>query len=163
MFKKLRVLSLRKYHINKLPDSIGELRYLGYFNLAHTEIASFPDSIKDLFSLQVLILRNCSRMSRLPPEAGTLINLRHLDIGGIKSITEMPSGMQELKYLQTLSDTLNSSKSSIPVVEYMAISFTVICVTQQLSESRPSCSFQFCICEVSSIDPSFSCEAVISR
>ncbi|KAK2639979.1 hypothetical protein Ddye_027774 [Dipteronia dyeriana] len=122
-FKKLRVLSLRKYHITKLPDSIGELSYLRYLNLADTEIASLPDSITDLFNLQVLILRNCSRLSMLPPEVGTWINLRHLDIGGIKSITEMPSGMQELKYLETLSNFIVGKDSGSPLKDLKNLMF----------------------------------------
>ena len=131
-FKKLRVLSLRKYHITKLPDSIGELRYLRYLNLADTEIASLPDSILDLFNLQVLILRNCSRLSMLPPEVDTLINLRHLDIGGIKSLTEMPSGMQELKYLETLSNFIvgKDSGSHLKELKNLKLLCGELCISQ---------------------------------
>ncbi|KAH9782481.1 putative disease resistance protein [Citrus sinensis] len=83
--KKLRVLSLEGYHIAHIPNSIKDLKLLRYINLSRTLIESLPESISSLFNLQ------------------NLLNLHHLDIGG-SFITEMPSGMNRLKFLQTLSD-----------------------------------------------------------
>ena len=133
MFKKLRVLSLRKYHINKLPDSIGELRYLRYLNLADTKIASLPKSITDLINLQIMILRNCSELSELFPSMGKLISLRHLDIKGIKPIGEiMPSGMQELKYLETLSNFIvgKDSGSHLKELKNLKLLCGELCISQ---------------------------------
>ncbi|KAK2643522.1 hypothetical protein Ddye_025285 [Dipteronia dyeriana] len=122
-FKKLRVLSLRKYYITKLPDSLGYLRYLRYLNLADTEVRSLPDSIILLFNLQILILRNCSRLLRLPRNVATLINLRHLNINGACLISEMPWGMSELKYLHTLSDFIVGTNSGSSVKDLKNLEF----------------------------------------
>ncbi|KAK2643519.1 hypothetical protein Ddye_025282 [Dipteronia dyeriana] len=122
-FKKLRVLSLRKYYITKLPDSLGYLRYLRYLNLADTEVRSLPDSIILLFNLQILILRNCSRLLRLPRNVATLINLRHLNISGACLISEMPWGMSELKYLHTLSDFIVGTNSGSSLKDLKNLEF----------------------------------------
>ncbi|KAJ4723916.1 Disease resistance protein [Melia azedarach] len=103
-FKRLRVLSLRNYYINELPNSIGGLRHLRYLNLAGTRIRSLPESTSSLLNLQILILRDCSRLLKLPSNLRNLINLRHLDIMGANLVRGMPLGMKELKQLQTLSN-----------------------------------------------------------
>ncbi|GLT34301.1 hypothetical protein SLA2020_088240 [Shorea laevis] len=41
----LRALSLRSYNIRKLPDSIGDWKYLRYLNLSETAIETLPESI----------------------------------------------------------------------------------------------------------------------
>ncbi|XP_044470866.1 putative disease resistance RPP13-like protein 1 isoform X1 [Mangifera indica] len=101
--KKLRVLSLRRYYIVKISDSFGGLKHLRYLNLSYTKIKTLPESTSSLFNLQSLILRECSRLMKLP-NMRHLINLRHLDIGGINQIKEMPLGMKELRCLRTLSN-----------------------------------------------------------
>ena len=45
----LRVLSLPKCHINKLPASIGDLKYLKYLNLSDSSIRELPDTICNLY------------------------------------------------------------------------------------------------------------------
>lgn len=121
--KKLRVLSLRKYHITELPDSIGKLRYLRYLNLADTDIASLPESVMDLINLQILILRNCFRLRKLPHTIERLINLRHLDIGGLKATREMPMGIKELKYLETLSNFIVGKNSGSCLADLKDLKF----------------------------------------
>ncbi|XP_006478530.2 putative disease resistance RPP13-like protein 1 [Citrus sinensis] len=103
-FKKLRVLSLEGYYVTQLPNSIKELKLLRYLNVAGTQIRSLPESTSSLMHLRVLILRDCSRLTRLPSKMWNLINLRHLDIEGANSLEGMPYGMEKLKHLQTLSN-----------------------------------------------------------
>ncbi|KAL9432059.1 hypothetical protein AB3S75_027134 [Citrus x aurantiifolia] len=101
-FKKLRMLSLEGYRIGELPISFEDLRLLRFLNLAYTDIRSLPESTCKLLNLEILILRNCSRLIKLPPKMRNLINLRHLDIRGATLLKEMPFGMKELKKLQIL-------------------------------------------------------------
>nr|XP_023880789.1 putative disease resistance RPP13-like protein 1 [Quercus suber] len=60
----------------------------------------------DIFK-KTLLLKGCSRLTKLPMKIGNLVNLRHLDITNADSIKEMPMGIEELKNLQTLSNFLN--------------------------------------------------------
>ncbi|XP_031264014.1 putative disease resistance RPP13-like protein 1 [Pistacia vera] len=102
--KKLRALSLTKYHVMELPNSIGDLRHLRYINLSKTLIKCLPESTCLLFNLQSLMLRNCPCLEKLPSHMGNLINLCHLDIRGSILIREMPLGVKKLKCLKTLSN-----------------------------------------------------------
>uniref|UniRef100_A0A7N0T1D4 Disease resistance RPP13-like protein 1 n=1 Tax=Kalanchoe fedtschenkoi TaxID=63787 RepID=A0A7N0T1D4_KALFE len=100
---KLRVLSLKGYHINVLPDTIGNLRHLRYLNLSHSDIKCLPDAIKSLYNLQTLILMECHSLTKLHADLGSLIRLRHIDTVGT-SLQEMPLRMGRLSCLQTLSN-----------------------------------------------------------
>ncbi|XP_031257618.1 putative disease resistance RPP13-like protein 1 isoform X2 [Pistacia vera] len=102
--KKLRALSLTKYHVMELPSSIGDLKHLRYINLSEAGIKCLPESTCLLFNLQSLMLRNCYYLEKLPSHVGNLINLRHFDIRGSRLIREMPLGVKKLKCLKTLSN-----------------------------------------------------------
>ncbi|KAK0570860.1 hypothetical protein LWI29_007616 [Acer saccharum] len=102
--RRLRVLSLRSYYISELPNSIGGLKHLRYLNLSSTKITSLPESTSLLYNLQILMLRDCSCLAKLPSNLRYLIKLRHFDIRGAILIKEMPSGMQKLESLQKLSN-----------------------------------------------------------
>ncbi|XP_031275456.1 putative disease resistance RPP13-like protein 1 [Pistacia vera] len=102
--KKLRVLSLERYHITCLPNSIGGLIHLKYLNLSNTMVKSLPESTSSLLNLQTLLLKDCSRLLKLPSKMRHLTNLCHLDIKGAKSLKGMPSGMKELINLRMLSN-----------------------------------------------------------
>ncbi|XP_031275458.1 putative disease resistance RPP13-like protein 1 [Pistacia vera] len=102
--KKLRVLSLERYHITRLPNSIGGLIHLKYLNLSNTMVKSLPESTSSLLNLQTLLLKDCSRLLKLPSKMRHLTNLCHLDIKGAESLKGMPSGMKELINLRMLSN-----------------------------------------------------------
>ncbi|KAH7574711.1 hypothetical protein JRO89_XS03G0333700 [Xanthoceras sorbifolium] len=119
---KLRVLSLRKYYITELPNSLGDLRHLRYLNLSKTMITSLPKSTSLLFNLQTLILRDCRRLKKLPSDMMNLINLRHLDITGVY-LKEMPRGIKDLKNLRTLSNFIVSKKSGSDLKDLKYLKF----------------------------------------
>ncbi|XP_058782478.1 putative disease resistance protein At3g14460 [Vicia villosa] len=101
---QLRVLSLSSYKsITKVPDSIGNLLYMQYLNLSHTNIVRLPSEICKLYRLQFLLLAGCKRFTELPKEMGKLINLRYLDVSNT-ALREMPVQIAKLVNIHTLSD-----------------------------------------------------------
>ncbi|CAL5381830.1 unnamed protein product [Camellia sinensis] len=104
--KRLRVLSLNRYHIGDelIPKSIGDLKHLRYLNFSYTRIRTVPESLGTLYNLQTLMLRGCPELRKLPVDMGSLINLRHLDMIDSNSLEEMPQGIGKLTSLQTLSN-----------------------------------------------------------
>ncbi|MED6184471.1 hypothetical protein PIB30_047731 [Stylosanthes scabra] len=101
--KCLRVLSLKCFPLESLPDSIVELIHLRYLDLSHTLIVTLPESLGNLYNLQTLKLVRCANLKMLPTGMQNLVNLRYLDISGT-CLHEMPKGMSKLKSLQFLSD-----------------------------------------------------------
>ncbi|GLT25971.1 hypothetical protein SLA2020_010690 [Shorea laevis] len=99
----LRVLCFNGYRIQKVPDSIGDLKLLCYINLSWTGIQSLPDSMSFLVYLQTLILRYCGKLTQLPKGIVNLVDLLHLDIASTWSLKELPSGIGGLTNLLTLS------------------------------------------------------------
>ncbi|PON74204.1 NB-ARC domain, LRR domain containing protein, partial [Parasponia andersonii] len=97
----LRVLSLYGSNITKLPDSIGDLKYLKYLDLSHADIEEIPSTVCNLYNLQTLLLENCFNLTQLPMNIGNLINLRRLHIPD--SLEEMPLQIGKLKNLQMLN------------------------------------------------------------
>ncbi|KAI8026486.1 putative disease resistance RPP13-like protein 1 [Camellia lanceoleosa] len=104
--KRLRVLSLKRYHIGDelIPKSIGDLKHLRYLNFSYTIIRTVPESLGTLYNLQTLMLRGCPVLRKFPADMGNLINLRHLDMIDSNSLEEMPRGIGKLTSLQTLSN-----------------------------------------------------------
>ncbi|XP_028099482.1 putative disease resistance RPP13-like protein 1 [Camellia sinensis] len=102
--RRLRVLSMSRYRITEVPNSVGDLKHLRYLNLSYTSIEELPKSLGSLYNLQTLMLRECRKLKKLPTYLGNLIDLRHLDITNAHSLKEMPLGIGKLASLQTLSN-----------------------------------------------------------
>ncbi|CAK8564612.1 unnamed protein product [Lathyrus sativus] len=102
--KQLRLLSLSNYkNITEVPKSIGDLLYLQYLNLSHTNIERLPSETCNLYNLQFLLLGGCKRLTELPEDMGKLVNLHHLDVSDT-SLKKMPVQIAKLENLHTLSD-----------------------------------------------------------
>ncbi|XP_058767964.1 putative disease resistance protein At3g14460 [Vicia villosa] len=105
---QLRVFSLSNYRsITMVPMSIGDLSYLQYLNISHTDIERLPSETCRLYYLQFLLLGCCKRFTELPEDLGKLIKLRHLDVSD-SALKEMPVQIATLKNLQTFSNIVVS-------------------------------------------------------
>ncbi|KAC9145045.1 hypothetical protein E3N88_46295 [Mikania micrantha] len=113
----LRVLSLSKFEVSKVPDSIGSLRHLRYLNLSQTRIKDLPENISNLYNLETLILFGCPSLAKLPNSFLKLKNLRHLDIRETPCLDQLPLGIAELKSLQTLSRIIIGGGSGFKITK----------------------------------------------
>ncbi|XP_071717778.1 putative disease resistance RPP13-like protein 1 [Rutidosis leptorrhynchoides] len=99
----LRVLSLNRYSITNVPQSIGGLKHLRYLNFSSTNIRQVPEEVGELYNLQSLLVCDCMELFRLPINFSKLINLRHLDMSNTPMLRKTPLGLGGLTSLQTLS------------------------------------------------------------
>ncbi|KAK9050739.1 hypothetical protein SSX86_030289 [Deinandra increscens subsp. villosa] len=74
----LRVLYLPG--LRTLPKSVCKLKHLRYLNLSFSKLEVLPESIINLQNLQVMILRESSRLRNLPDGLRYMKNLQYLDI-----------------------------------------------------------------------------------
>ncbi|KAM6595074.1 hypothetical protein CsatA_002777 [Cannabis sativa] len=100
-FPVLRVLSIKDNEITKLPNSIGNLKYLRYLMFYCKHIEEIPSTICKLYNLETLLLEKCRNVTRLPTDIGNLIKLRHLSVSW--NLLEMPLQLGKLQNLQTLN------------------------------------------------------------
>ncbi|KAJ9550367.1 hypothetical protein OSB04_014412, partial [Centaurea solstitialis] len=79
-FVLLRVLDLRKCHLDAFPEGLALLVHLRYLAISIGDSSEFPKSICKLWSLQTLILETRFSLSimHLPCDIQQLVNLRHL-------------------------------------------------------------------------------------
>ncbi|GAY65128.1 hypothetical protein CUMW_238850 [Citrus unshiu] len=82
--RRLRAVSLCRYWIFELPDNIGELKLLRYLDFSHSAIEVLPQS-------------------KLFPDIGNLVNLRHLKNSHSNLLEEMPLRIGQLTSLRTLA------------------------------------------------------------
>ncbi|KAL9437299.1 hypothetical protein AB3S75_023204 [Citrus x aurantiifolia] len=149
-FKRLRMLSLQGYCIGELPIPFEDLRLLRFLNLADTDIRSLPESTCKLLNLEIFILRNCSRLIKLPPKMRNLINLRHLDLRGAKLLKEMPVGMKELKKLQTLYNFIvGKGETASGLEELKSLNFLCdeLCIAGLENVNNPQNAREAALCE----------------
>ncbi|GMI78155.1 hypothetical protein like AT3G14470 [Hibiscus trionum] len=99
-FKGLRVLKFGGVDIASLPDSIGKLKHLRYFDISRTLIERLPKSITQLYLLETLRLLMCFKLRKLPRGMKNLVSLRQLylsfgrhvpvEIGCLTSLQTLP-------------------------------------------------------------------------
>ncbi|KAK8275364.1 hypothetical protein V6Z11_D10G133900 [Gossypium hirsutum] len=112
-FKGLRVLKFGGADIVSLPDAIGKLKHLRYFDISRTRIPRLPKSFTQLYLLETLRLLSCEMLKKLPEGMKNLVNLRHLYIShgrhvpiGIGCLIKRGTGIGELGFLVELGGEL---------------------------------------------------------
>ncbi|KAJ0499682.1 putative P-loop containing nucleoside triphosphate hydrolase, leucine-rich repeat domain superfamily [Helianthus annuus] len=113
----LRVLSLRRFNINEVPDFIGTLKHLRYLNLSKTNIKELPENVGNLYNLQTLIVSGCESLTNLPKSFFKLKRLRHFDIRNTPLLKKLPLGIGELKSLQTLTRIIIGGNSGFAITK----------------------------------------------
>ncbi|XP_035837618.1 putative disease resistance protein At3g14460 [Helianthus annuus] len=113
----LRVLSLRRFNISEVPNSIGTLKHLRYLNLSQTKIKELPENVGNLYNLQTLIVSGCESLTNLPKSFFKLKRLRHFDIRNTPLLKKLPLGIGELKSLQTLTRIIIGGNSGFAITE----------------------------------------------
>ncbi|KAK9920810.1 hypothetical protein M0R45_029356 [Rubus argutus] len=98
--KALRVVKLYEADIVELPDSVGKLNHLRYFDVSRTKIKVLPKSIGKLYNLQTLKMYPLGSLEGIPKELQNLINLRHLYFD---HRLKFPVGMRQLSNLRSLT------------------------------------------------------------
>ncbi|XP_004974957.1 disease resistance protein RGA2 [Setaria italica] len=95
--KYLCVLDLRDCWLQKLPDSICQLRQLRYLNLSgSSELVNLPDSFGNLLNLGHIDLSGCSQLLELPASFSNLTNVMHIDLSGCSGLSELPASFGNL-------------------------------------------------------------------
>ncbi|CAM0948539.1 unnamed protein product [Alopecurus aequalis] len=98
--KQLRFLCAPRIHDQMIPDFITKLSELNYLNLSGSSISALPESIGDLKGLMHLDLSDCGAIRKLPMSFAELKQLVHLNLSGCKLyISEALGGFTKLQYL----------------------------------------------------------------
>ncbi|KAF7065760.1 hypothetical protein CFC21_071833 [Triticum aestivum] len=97
----LRVLDLNDRSMLNLPDSIYQLRHLGYLNLSGCSgLVILPESLGDLLNLLYIDLSGCSGLRNLPESFGKLTNLAHIELSGCSGLANLPDSLGKLTSLK---------------------------------------------------------------
>ncbi|XBI81559.1 hypothetical protein VPH35_090432 [Triticum aestivum] len=98
--KCLSVLDLNGTSMLNLPNSICQLRHLGYLNLSGCSgLLNLPDSLGDLLNLLYIDLSGCCGLRNLPESFGKLINLAHIDLSGCSQLVNLSESFGKLRNL----------------------------------------------------------------
>ncbi|KAL7234861.1 hypothetical protein ACSBR1_018345 [Camellia fascicularis] len=77
------IVTTQEGGVVKQMDSIGDLKHLRYLDVSGSRITRLLDIVVTLYNLQVLFLKFCHQLQKLPLNMGRLVNLRHFDITGV--------------------------------------------------------------------------------
>lgn len=98
--KELEYINVNLTPLKNIPESIGNLKNLKYLYAAATSIAAVPESIGNCESLIILDLHS-TKITMIPDSVTKLKNLKSLDLGYTK-ITSLPENIGALSQLVRL-------------------------------------------------------------
>jgi internalin A len=99
--KNLQFLDISNNKLSELPQFIGELKGLRGIDLSANQITFLPDAVRQLGSLEQLVIRSCD-LTTIPEWIGDLKELRRLDLSSNR-LTEIP---EELIHLPELIELI---------------------------------------------------------
>uniref|UniRef100_M8BDZ9 Protein popC n=1 Tax=Aegilops tauschii TaxID=37682 RepID=M8BDZ9_AEGTA len=114
----LRVLELHdESSLQKLPESICQLRQLGYLKLSGwSGLVTLPESIGGLINLLHIDLSSCSGLIHLPGSFGKLINLVHISLSGCCKLENLPESFGKL--IKLVHINLSGSSALVHLPEF---------------------------------------------
>lgn len=112
--KNPKYLKIHSYNGDSLPNEIGKLTNLEYFDINFGKFNSIPNSIGNLNKLKILTISNGYTKLHIPSEIGNLTNLKELNIYNYQ-IDSLPNEIGNLVNLEEimLCAKLNSLPSTI--------------------------------------------------
>nr|UBY07170.1 NBS-LRR disease resistance protein [Dasypyrum villosum] len=113
--KWLRVLELTESSVLKLPDSIWQLKHLGYLKISEfSGLVTLPESLGDLINLIHIDLSGCSGLLNLPESFGKLIRLVHANLSGCSELLNLPESVGKLVNLVHINLSGCSRLATLP-------------------------------------------------
>ncbi|XBI98021.1 hypothetical protein VPH35_018293 [Triticum aestivum] len=113
--KCLRVLELKESSVRKLPDSICQLRHLGYLKISEfTGLVTLPESFGHLKNLFHVDLSRCSGLLNLPESFGKLIRLVNANLSGCSELLNLPESVGKLVNLVHINLSGCSGLATLP-------------------------------------------------
>jgi hypothetical protein len=103
VFKCYSLRALDFERRKKLSSSIGNLKYLRYLNLSKGEFQTLPESLCNLWNLQIINLDYCQYLQKLPNKLVRLKALIRLSLRGCRSLSSLPPHIGKMSSLKTLS------------------------------------------------------------
>ncbi|XP_044496570.1 putative disease resistance protein RGA3 [Mangifera indica] len=97
--------------IATIPKEVKKLIHLKYLNLSGQDVEKLPETLCELYNLQILDVSWCLKLKELPQGMGKLMSLRHLINFETRSLSCMPKAIEKLTCLRTLSDFFIKSSS----------------------------------------------------
>ncbi|KAM0882535.1 hypothetical protein ACQ4PT_032234 [Festuca glaucescens] len=104
LMRHLDILELKESPVQKLPNSIWQLRHLGYLKISEfSALVTLPESLGHLINVFHIDLSGCNGLVTLPESFGDLVNLSHVDLSRCHRLSEILEGLQKLDKLVYLN------------------------------------------------------------
>nr|KYP41900.1 Putative disease resistance protein RGA3 [Cajanus cajan] len=118
-FYSLRVLDF--VNRNKLSSSIGNLKHLRYLNLSYGKFKTLPESLCELWNLQILKLDRCNDLQKFPNSLIWLKALHQLSLSGCYSLSSLPPHIGKMSSLRSLTMYIVGKESGFLLEELEAL------------------------------------------
>lgn len=115
----IKSLCLEGNHLPELPKWLGKLTSLGelWIQSCTGQLEVPPENMKQLTSLHLLFLDDCTNLTTLPQSLGTLTSLRQLYIKKCAVLSDLQESMRNLTFLECL--WLEDCSSSLTLPEWL--------------------------------------------